>query len=234
MALGFVQPEEQKSVEETVKRNGQMKGVGDLLEPFHFDTLLEDHGQFFHKGVMSLPHLIIQARLDVEARAPAFSQKQPNERQVAAKPFPLDPDIIAQFLNRIIRFCDGARDGILELVGLLQNKRLVQVFLVLEELVKCSDGELGLLGDIMHGCVVISPLREKIERRCQHLFPLPQFFAFPPWEHFRLHRFTSCRVMSVNCRIQTIVNLTSRSIILRHVMMIKTYLKKSVAGWVKA
>ena len=56
---------------------------------------------------------------------------------------------------------------------ILQNQGFVEVLLVLEELVECSDGEFGLLRDLVHGDVVVSLFRKKLEGGREHLLPLP-------------------------------------------------------------
>ncbi len=85
--LGLVKPKEKISVERAVESDGQMKGVGDLLEPFVFDSALKDRGDVFQKGEIPRSHLFIQARLDVETGPSALGEKEPNKGDVLAKPF---------------------------------------------------------------------------------------------------------------------------------------------------
>ena len=57
-------------------------------------------------------------------------------------------------------------------VGLLKQKGLVKVFLAFEKLVKGPGGKFGLLGDLLHGDIVIPLLRKKPKRGRKHLFAL--------------------------------------------------------------
>jgi hypothetical protein len=123
---------------------------------------------------------VIQARLDVEARPPALGKKQANEGEVGTNPFALGPDVLPQLFNFVIGLLDRPMDGILELVALLQDKGLVKILLVLKELVERPDGELGLLGDLVHGDTVVSALREELESGGEHFLALALFLALPP------------------------------------------------------
>jgi hypothetical protein len=67
---------------------------------------------------MSFSHLPIQAGFDVEARPSGFGKKQANEAKVAMKYLMSTPDVIPQFLNRIIRLFNCSRDCIVKLFRL--------------------------------------------------------------------------------------------------------------------
>ena len=100
----------------------------------------------------------------------------------------------------------------MERVGLSQHKRLVEVLLVPEELVECSDGKLGPLGDLVHGYVVVSPLREQLERGGEHFLALPQFLPFPPRELLLSHR----RTLRLAALRAIFMNMTSHYEIVCH------------------
>ena len=53
VALGRVEPEKKKRIDDTVESNGQMIGVGDILEPFVLDPTVKDRGESFQEGVIS-------------------------------------------------------------------------------------------------------------------------------------------------------------------------------------
>jgi hypothetical protein len=99
------------------------------LNRFGFDPALKDRDESLHEGVMPFSHLIIQARLDVEARPSVLGKKQANERKIPAKPLALGPDGISQSFNLIVRPLKRSHECILMLVALVQNKGLVEILL---------------------------------------------------------------------------------------------------------
>ena len=71
MPFGGVDPEKQKRVQDGVEGDGELVGAGDFPEPFLADSLVEHQGKLFQHIVVSFPHLVVQAGLEVVARSPA-------------------------------------------------------------------------------------------------------------------------------------------------------------------
>src|SRR4030042_2928751 len=149
-----------------------------LLKPFLFHPAFKDRGEGLQERAISFLDFAIEARHDIEARSLGLSKIETDDRNIFTKDFALGLDVISQFFNLVIRLFNCLGERIMELVGLLQDKGPIEVLLVLEKVVKRSDSKLGLLGDFVHGDVVVSLLREKLECRSKHLLRLHYFFSF--------------------------------------------------------
>ena len=128
-----------------------MVRVGDLLKPLPFHPAFKDRGQGWQKVAISFSDLPIKARHDVEACSSGLSEIETNDGNIGPKDCALAFDVISEFFNLVFWFFKGLSDRITEPVRLLQDKGLIEVLLVFEELVKCSGGKFGFLGDTRHG-----------------------------------------------------------------------------------
>ena len=62
---------------------------------------------------------------------------------------------------------------------LFHHEGLIEILLVFEKLVERTDGKLGSFRNLVHGDVVKSLLRKKLERDGKHLATMPEFLSFP-------------------------------------------------------
>jgi hypothetical protein len=95
MVLGHIQTEKKKSIQGTVESNGQAKGIDYFLKLFLLDCAANERGKSFKEGVMSFTHLLMEARLEVEARTGSLSDKKADQGKILLKPFALNPEVIS-------------------------------------------------------------------------------------------------------------------------------------------
>ena len=144
---------------------------------------------------MALADFLLEAGRHVESCPASLCEIEPDGGNVAPEELPFDPDVLTECADFISVPLHNGLECPVEPVAQLQHERLVEVFLVLKELVQRPDGEFRLLGDLVHGNVVVALFRKKPQRDIENLMPLTQLFPFAPGQLTLFHSVSMCRLI---------------------------------------